>query len=57
MSRYLLIKKIEEIYPGDGDEPVEGREIKFVIFDERFLLNIPPAFPNTGKFEVMSWYE
>ncbi|MDX1700067.1 MAG: hypothetical protein R3250_05580 [Melioribacteraceae bacterium] len=30
---------------------------KFVIFDERLMLNLPPAFPNTGKLEVMSWYE
>ena len=30
---------------------------KHVIFDERFLLNIPPTFPNTGKLEVMSWLE
>lgn len=30
---------------------------KFVIFDERFFLSIPPSFPNTGKLEVMSWAE
>jgi len=30
---------------------------KHVIFDERFMLNIPPTFPNTGKFEVVSWLE
>lgn len=30
---------------------------KFVVFDERFMLGIPPTFPNTGKFEVVSWAE
>ncbi len=30
---------------------------KHVIFDERFLLKTPPAFPNTGSMEIVSWYE
>ncbi len=28
-----------------------------VIFDERFLLSMPPEFPVTDKFEIVSWYE
>jgi hypothetical protein len=30
---------------------------KHVIFDERFLLNTPPEFPETGKMEIVSWFE
>lgn len=26
-------------------------------YDERLLLSSPPAYPNTGGFEVVSWYE
>ena len=30
---------------------------KHVIFDERFMVNIPSTFPKTVKFEVVSWLE
>ena len=26
-------------------------------YDERFMVVAPPAFPNTGNFEIVSWYE
>jgi len=26
-------------------------------YDERFLVITPPAFPRTGSFEIVSWYE
>lgn len=26
-------------------------------YDERFLVTYPPAFPGTGGFEIVSWYE
>ncbi len=26
-------------------------------YDERFLLEVPPFFPNTRHYEVLSWYE
>lgn len=30
---------------------------KHVVFDQRFMLALPPTFPNTGKFEIVSWLE
>lgn len=30
---------------------------KHVVFDQRMMLTLPPKFPNTGKFEVVSWLE
>jgi len=26
-------------------------------YDNRFLISSPPSFPNTGSFEIVSWYE
>ena len=26
-------------------------------YDERFMVTAPPKFPNSGKFEIVSWYE
>ncbi len=26
-------------------------------YDERFMVVAPPAFPNSGKLEIVSWYE
>lgn len=47
----------EEILASTKKDALTNGYKKFVIFDERFLLNIPPSFPNTGKLEVMSWSE
>lgn len=30
---------------------------KSYMYDERFLVTYPPAFPGTGGFEIVSWYE
>ena len=30
---------------------------KSYMYDERLLLTYPPAFPGTGSFEIVSWYE
>jgi hypothetical protein len=30
---------------------------KSYTYDERFLVAYPPAFPGTGGFEIVSWYE
>ncbi|MBU0472583.1 MAG: hypothetical protein KKF62_00320 [Bacteroidetes bacterium] len=39
-----------------GSNPYKG--YKFVHhFDERFLKSVPPYFPHTKNFEVVSWYE
>jgi hypothetical protein len=47
----------EEIMALTKKDALTGGYKKFVIFDERFMLGIPPTFPNTGKFEVVSWAE
>ncbi len=47
----------EELMALTKKDAVTSGYKKFVVFDERFLLSIPPTFPNTGKLEVMSWYE
>jgi hypothetical protein len=47
----------EEILATTKKDALTHGYTKHVIFDERFMLNIPPTFPNTGKLEVMSWYE
>ncbi|MDX1702328.1 MAG: hypothetical protein R3250_16995, partial [Melioribacteraceae bacterium] len=47
----------EEILATTKKDALTAGYKKFVIFDERFMLSIPPTFPNTGKLEVMSWYE
>ena len=39
-----------------GSTPYEG--YKFVHrFDQRFMRAVPPHFPHTKNFEVVSWYE
>jgi len=30
---------------------------KSYMYDDRLLLTYPPAFPGTGSFEIVSWYE
>jgi len=30
---------------------------KSYMYDERFLVTYPPAYPGTGGFEIVSWYE
>ncbi len=39
-----------------GSTPVRG--LRFIhTYDQRFLVNVPPSFPHTRNFEVVSWYE
>ncbi len=47
----------EEILALTKNDALTSGYKKFIIFDERFMLGIPPSFPNTGKLEVMSWSE
>lgn len=39
-----------------GSTPVRGLRFNHR-YDNRFLLNVPPSFPQTKNFEVVSWYE
>lgn len=47
----------EEIALVDDDGNVTNGYERYVIFDQRLMLNIPPNFPKTGEFEIVSWYE
>lgn len=47
----------EEILATTKKDALTAGYKKFIIFDERFLLSIPPTFPNTGTYEIMSWHE
>ena len=47
----------EEILATTKKDALTHGYVKHVVFDERFLLNVPPKFPNTGKYEIISWYE
>lgn len=31
--------------------------IRHVVYDERMLTTVPPYFPSTDQFEIVSWYE
>lgn len=43
-------------YSGGIFVPTNG--LKFVhTYDERFLMTVPPSFPHTESFEVVSWFE
>jgi len=52
-----VVSAKEEILALTKKDALTSGYKKFVVFDERFLINIPPAFPNTGKLEVMSLSE
>lgn len=59
-SLYLrggVVAAKEEILATTKKDALTSGYKKHVIFDERFLLNVPPKFPKTGKLEVISWYE
>jgi hypothetical protein len=52
----LIAKNTRQTAQYSGGVPVRG--LKFVHdYDERFLLTVPPYFPHTKNFEVVSWYE
>ena len=53
----MVAAKEELVAQLDNKGVVKNGYKKHVIFDERFMLQIPPVFPGTGKFEIVSWYE
>ncbi len=59
-SLYLrggLISAKEELLSIYDKGTLKHGYTRHVIFDERFLLKMPPKFPLTGNFEIVSWYE
>jgi hypothetical protein len=53
----MIAAKEEILGITDKDGNVTNGYRKHVIFDERFMLKMPPAFPLTGNLEILSWYE
>jgi len=53
----MVAAKEELVAQLDNHGAIKNGYKKHVIFDERFMLNIPPVFPSTGKFEIVSWFE
>lgn len=52
----LIAKDTRQTAVYSGSTPVKG--LRFVhAYDTRFLLSVPPYFPHTQNFEVVSWYE
>ncbi|MCK5591311.1 MAG: hypothetical protein KAI72_05090, partial [Candidatus Pacebacteria bacterium] len=39
-----------------GTSLTNGYRLKLK-YDERFMVTVPPHFPNTNSFEIVSWYE
>ncbi len=52
----VIAAKEEKVVKIENDGTFKGFK-KHVIFDERFLLTIPPHFPVTDKYEIVSWHE
>lgn len=52
----LIAKDTRQTATYSGSTPIKG--LKFVhTYDTRFLLTVPPSFPHTQNFEVVSWLE
>ncbi len=52
----LIAKDTRQTATYSGSTPIKG--LKFVhTYDTRFLLSVPPYFPHTQNFEVVSWFE
>ena len=52
----VIAAKEEKVVKIENDGTFKGFK-KHVVFDERFLLTIPPHFPFTDKYEIVSWHE
>lgn len=49
--------KEEEIAIANSSGIIEHGYRRHVVYDERMLNAVPPLFPSTDKFEIVSWYE
>lgn len=52
-----MIAAKEELLAQTSGGAITNGYKKHVVFDQRFMLALPPTFPNTGKFEIVSWLE
>ena len=49
--------KEEEIAIANSSGTIEHGYARHVVYDERMLTKVPPYFPATNQFEIVSWYE
>jgi len=49
--------KEEEIAIANSTGAIEHGYSRHVVYDERMLTSVPPYFPTTNQFEIVSWYE
>ncbi|MDZ7764082.1 MAG: hypothetical protein U5K00_06595 [Melioribacteraceae bacterium] len=49
--------KEEEIAIANSAGEIEHGYARHVVYDERMLKQVPPLFPATNQFEIVSWYE
>lgn len=49
--------KEEEIAIANSSGTIEHGYARHVVYDERMLTSVPPYFPATNQFEIVSWYE
>jgi len=52
----VIAAKEEQVVKIENDGTFKGYK-KHVVFDERFLLTVPPYFPLTDNYEIVSWHE
>jgi len=52
-----MIAAKEELMAKTNSGVITNGYKKHVVFDQRFMLALPPTFPNTGKYEIVSWLE
>lgn len=52
-----MIAAKEELMSKTSSGVITNGYKKHVVFDQRFMLALPPTFPNTGKLEIVSWLE
>jgi len=53
----MIAAKEEMLAQTDGSGHIKNGYKRNVIFDERLLLQSPIDFPDTGEYEIVSWYE
>lgn len=49
--------KEEQIAIADNSGNITNGYKRHVVYDERMLTTVPPLFPTTDQFEIISWYE
>lgn len=53
----VVAAKEEEIAIANSSGVIEHGYARHVVYDDRMLTGVPPYFPTTDQFEIVSWYE